>query len=517
MYIGYDSSGGTGAHLRFFANGQTERMRIDAGSGNVGIGTTSTAYKLDVIGGSITSRRAISAPRMSSAGAYTYGVTNSPSWISSQLSYTNNNVESPDGNTSAGTYTLHASSYDGYQTLSATSGVEYTIGVWVKLGTATNFCIVVNNTQAWNTIGGKAFNSSDGLSTSKWTHISFTFTGPATGQINLHIGGHDESITQQTAGTVFLWNWEMSVYSSTWIGRVDDEIRLPGSSLWSSRGSVGIGTSTPAYKLVVQNGDIAIGNGNQTSGNFSQAQSLHFLNEGTVPLATIKAVRTEWNTGDTDLTFSTYKSSMGERVRITSGGQVGINTTSPLNTAWGNDSNTKQLSIYGSGYAVINLEGANSGTARKFSMGTGDQRFYMAYDNTAAAHRLTIDASGNVSMRDSTSPAYRLDVGGDIRATGDVIAYSDARVKDNVETIKDALQTIISLRGVTYTRNDSEDKSRKVGVIAQEVLPILPEVVQQDIEGKYNVAYGNIVGVLIEAIKEQQQQIDELKHLLSQK
>jgi hypothetical protein len=198
------------------------------------------------------------------------------------------------------------------------------------------------------------------------------------------------------------------------------------------------------------------------------------------------------------------------RMHITSGGIVGINNTSPLNTAWGNDSVTKQLSINGSSYAVINLRG----NARTYSSGVGDDRFYMAYDNTEAKHRLTIDSSGNVSMRDSTSPAYRLDVGGDIRATGDVIAYSDARVKDNVETIKDALQTIISLRGVTYTRNDSEDKSRKVGVIAQEVLPILPEVVQQDIEGKYNVAYGNIVGVLIEAIKEQQQQIDELKYLL---
>ena len=51
-------------------------------------------------------------------------------------------------------------------------------------------------------------------------------------------------------------------------------------------------------------------------------------------------------------------------------------------------------------------------------------------------------------------------------------------------------------------------------MIAQEVLPILPEVVQQDANGNYSVAYGNMVGVLIEAIKEQQQQIDELKYLL---
>ena len=56
-----------------------------------------------------------------------------------------------------------------------------------------------------------------------------------------------------------------------------------------------------------------------------------------------------------------------------------------------------------------------------------------------------------------------------------------------------------------------------MGVIAQEVKEVLPEVVQQDSEGKYSVAYGNMVGVLIEAVKEQQKQIDELKYLLQNK
>ena len=71
---------------------------------------------------------------------------------------------------------------------------------------------------------------------------------------------------------------------------------------------------------------------------------------------------------------------------------------------------------------------------------------------------------------------------------------------------------LTKLRGVTYTRKDTDDKSRKVGVIAQEVLPILPEVVQKDTNGNYSVAYGNIVGVLIEAIKELKAEIDILKN-----
>jgi ribosome biogenesis protein Tsr3 len=139
---------------------------------------------------------------------------------------------------------------------------------------------------------------------------------------------------------------------------------------------------------------------------------------------------------------------------------------------------------------------------------------YYVYSNAIGGYIMYGDPStGNVGIGYGTT-SYKLDVGGTIRATGDVIAYSDARVKENVQTVENALSTITSLRGVTYTRNDNEDKSRKVGVIAQEVLPILPEVVQQDNEGNYSVAYGNMVGVLIEAIKEQQQQIDELKYLL---
>ena len=83
--------------------------------------------------------------------------------------------------------------------------------------------------------------------------------------------------------------------------------------------------------------------------------------------------------------------------------------------------------------------------------------------------------------------------------------------KDNVETLVEALDKVKKLRGVSYTRNDIEDKTTKVGLIAQEVKEVLPEVVSIDKEEKYSVAYGNIVGLLIEAIKEQQKQIEELK------
>ena len=91
------------------------------------------------------------------------------------------------------------------------------------------------------------------------------------------------------------------------------------------------------------------------------------------------------------------------------------------------------------------------------------------------------------------------------------IAFSDRRVKENIVTIDNALEKVTKLRGVSYTRKDIDDKSTKVGVIAQEVLEVLPEVVTKDNDDKYSVAYGNMAGMFIEAIKELKTEIDNLK------
>ena len=102
-----------------------------------------------------------------------------------------------------------------------------------------------------------------------------------------------------------------------------------------------------------------------------------------------------------------------------------------------------------------------------------------------------------------------------VTATGDITAFSDGRVKENVETLEGALDKTLRLRGVSYNRTDIEDKSTKIGVIAQEILEVVPEVVSQDENGMYAVSYGNITALLIEAIKEQQKQIDELKEIIN--
>ena len=79
-------------------------------------------------------------------------------------------------------------------------------------------------------------------------------------------------------------------------------------------------------------------------------------------------------------------------------------------------------------------------------------------------------------------------------------AASDARLKENVHTINNALHKTNSLRGVYFNKIGSD--RREVGVIAQEVEKVLPEVVNEGSDGNKNVCYANICGLLIEAVKD---------------
>lgn len=96
-------------------------------------------------------------------------------------------------------------------------------------------------------------------------------------------------------------------------------------------------------------------------------------------------------------------------------------------------------------------------------------------------------------------------------------AYSDISVKDEIEEIANAVEKIKQIRGVTFVRNDSESKERRAGVIAQEVEKVLPEVITKKEDGTLMVAYGNLASLLIQAIKEQQVEIDNLKKIISEK
>ena len=138
-----------------------------------------------------------------------------------------------------------------------------------------------------------------------------------------------------------------------------------------------------------------------------------------------------------------------------------------------------------------------------------------SYDALQCPNTGSVRINHNGSQK-FVSTSSGVSITGSMTASGDVIAYSDEKLKDNVQVIENAIQKVKQVRGVTFTRNDLEDtEKRHTGVIAQEVEKVLPEVVNYEM-GEFGtteiktVAYGNMVGLLIEAIKEQQETIEKL-------
>ena len=134
--------------------------------------------------------------------------------------------------------------------------------------------------------------------------------------------------------------------------------------------------------------------------------------------------------------------------------------------------------------AAGNLEGLGNTAVARTNLGLGTMATKSAADYDAAIAEKASLAGANFAGV-VTAPNF--------------VSSSDARLKSDVETIAGALALVSALRGVRFTM----DGMRQIGVIAQEIEHVLPEVVQADAEsGQLSVAYGNITGLLIEAVKE---------------
>ena len=97
---------------------------------------------------------------------------------------------------------------------------------------------------------------------------------------------------------------------------------------------------------------------------------------------------------------------------------------------------------------------------------------------------------------------------------GQFITYSDGTLKKNVKQLDGAIEKVMSMRGVSYEMKKGAKGRKEVGFIAQEMKQLVPEVVYGDGDGNYGIDYGKITSVLVEAVKAQQSQIEELKALL---
>ena len=171
----------------------------------------------------------------------------------------------------------------------------------------------------------------------------------------------------------------------------------------------------------------------------------------------------------------------------------------------------------------LTLSGDVSGSATFTNLGSATLTATVANDSHSHSNYITSNAndtasgiytfSNTTAATSATTGAVKisggLGVGGAIYAAGDVTAYSDDRLKTNVHEIENGLDKVMALRGITFER--IADGSISTGVSAQDVHAVLPEAVSTDEEGLMAVKYGNLVGLLIEAIKDLKEEVNELK------
>jgi len=206
-------------------------------------------------------------------------------------------------------------------------------------------------------------------------------------------------------------------------------------------------------------------------------------------------------------------------VTIANTGVLSITTNTGLSTnasATGNVTITNTgvtSNVAGTGISVSGATGAVTITNSGVTSITGTANQVVASASTGG-----VTLSLPQSIATTSTPTFgNLTINGTITATGDITAFftSDIRHKNNVTLIDNALEKVNALNGVTWEWNDDVDEvtkqTPKTGLIAQDVLDVLPEVVKTRENGFLALDYSKMVGLLVEAIKEQDIVIQKLK------
>jgi hypothetical protein len=221
------------------------------------------------------------------------------------------------------------------------------------------------------------------------------------------------------------------------------------------------------------------------------------------------------NTGDNLVFFPAG----AEKMRITSGGQVGIgittNTTIPLHV--NQTGSGTVIKAQGIG-ATIEIQSGTAGNATLYQRPniTGDKE---------AEFRCTLGSTYGWSWKDDNATAtsrvkfMKLDQNpGTLTVKGDVVAYgspSDKRLKENIKPIESALDKVMKLQGVTFDWKQKEDVildiKEDIGFIAQDVQKVVPELIRENSNGLLSMRHQGMAPILLEAIKELKAEIDLLK------
>jgi len=260
----------------------------------------------------------------------------------------------------------------------------------------------------------------------------------------------------------------------------------------AANGNVGIGTTTPGGKLHIRSvGATAV----FQCADQSNSCDVLWLDPDDTPAFFKWALSYEGNNLGDGLTL--YRDGGVSAIPTMAwkyNGNVGIGTTTP----------TEKLTVAG-GYILATGQGANTGfRTASHVMNEGTDSFFHIDDAT-----FTI-ASGNVGIGTAT-PTQQLDVAGNVRCNS-VIQTSTRVFKNNIRPIVGALSHVLSLSGVAFDWDASHGGAPDLGLIAEDVATVLPEIVSCDEFGRPNgLKYDHLVAVTIEAIKEQQTTIERQK------
>lgn len=221
------------------------------------------------------------------------------------------------------------------------------------------------------------------------------------------------------------------------------------------------------------------------------------------------------------------------QLEVVSGGKVGIgfnNPTAPLHAidaialhGSGLDGLTTQKGqIYANTSLGLYFDAPKTSTGAKLPI-----QFNWRGGGTPAIY---ITGQGEIGLWND-EPDYELDVNGDIATYGTVRISSDKRFKENIRPIGESLFRLNQINGIAYEQVkiktthltgtdslgviDNEAGKTKFGVVAQDIKEIFPELVDQTKDGYYNVDYIGLIPVIIEALQEQQAEIEELKNKIS--
>ena len=189
-------------------------------------------------------------------------------------------------------------------------------------------------------------------------------------------------------------------------------------------------------------------------------------------------------------------------------GSVGIANTAPLSML-----HLGNCTVPGSAPVIVFGKNSGGGNRNAF-IGYSDTFFFLIgdYGNTNTSNTLTQQVA---IQYNSPSLSLLINSYGVVAMQYGYTGVSDERIKTNIKTIENALDKTLLLRGVEYNDFRIEPERKRIGLIAQEVELIVPEVVRTSEEdGLKSIEYQNLVGLLIEAIKDQQKQINELKLIL---